>query len=100
MHVFYSFTFASWLHSQLQSKAVNRLNWLFHAHLHAVQSPLEEHLANSLHVLDTSAIVIQILAPTVVTMDPLTSYPKPSEDGIACFTLVLVVPIQLGTLLF
>ena len=84
----------------IAKQSSEQIKLAFHAHLHAVQSPLQKHLANSLHVLDTSAIVIQILAPTVVTMDPLTSYPKPSEDGIACFTLVLVVPIQLSTLLF
>ena len=59
MHIFYSFLFASWLHLQLQSK----IGFL---HLHAVQSPLQEHLITSLHVLDISGIGIQTQAPRVV----------------------------------
>ena len=45
------------LHLQLHSGEHARLAF---AHLHLVQSPLQEHLINWLHALETSGIVIQI----------------------------------------
>ena len=44
------------LHLQLQSGEHGRLAF---PHLHFVQSPLQAHLINSQHALDTFGIVIQ-----------------------------------------
>ena len=45
-----------WLHLQSHSGEQAQLAY---THLHFVQSPLLEHLINSLHPLETSGIVIQ-----------------------------------------
>jgi len=64
---------------QLQSGEQTKLAF---PHLHVVQSPLQEHLINSLHALDTSGIVIQI--GTLSCDNGSFDHQKPSGDGTTC----------------